>query len=149
MNIHNVTINKDIKIKMRDGVNLYTDIYFPSDENHKPIYDLPILLERTPYDKKALNLTQRYNHFCQNGYIVIGIPPELNPNINQNLYKKDDGNAPIYSQFSIIGIKLVKPSSIFTQISQKNRLAKNSSPPMPIIDPSHPSPSANMFSCIG
>tara|TARA_Y100000994_G_scaffold152417_1_gene124815 strand:- start:3347 stop:5215 length:1869 start_codon:yes stop_codon:yes gene_type:complete len=71
MNIHNVTINKDIKIQMRDGVNLYTDIYFPSDENHKPIYDLPILLERTPYDKKALNLTQRYNHFCQNGYIVI------------------------------------------------------------------------------
>jgi putative hydrolase, CocE/NonD family len=71
MNIHNVTINKDIKIKMRDGVNLYTDIYFPSDKNHKPIYDLPILLERTPYDKKALNLTQRYNHFCQNGYIVI------------------------------------------------------------------------------
>ena len=51
MNIHNVTINKDIKIQMRDGVNLYTDIYFPSDVNHKPIYDLPILLERTPYDK--------------------------------------------------------------------------------------------------
>ena len=69
--MHNVTINKDVKIEMRDGVNLYTDIYIPSDTNHKPIYDLPILLERTPYDKKALNLTQRYNYFCQNGYIVI------------------------------------------------------------------------------
>ena len=71
MDKYNITIKKNIKIKMRDDINLLTDIYFPSDKDHNPIYDLPILLERTPYDKKALNLTQRYNYFCENGYIVV------------------------------------------------------------------------------
>jgi putative CocE/NonD family hydrolase len=38
-------IKKDVRIPMRDGVNLYTVIYIPKDstENH------PILMERTPY----------------------------------------------------------------------------------------------------
>mgnify|MGYP006088346037 FL=1 len=71
MNIYNVSIQKNIKIKTRDGINLYTDIYFPSDDKYQSIKDLPILLERTPYDKKALNLTQRYNYFCERGYIVV------------------------------------------------------------------------------
>ena len=61
MDKYNITIKKNIKIKMRDDINLLTDIYFPSDKDHNPIYDLPILLERTPYDKKALNLTRLLN----------------------------------------------------------------------------------------
>ena len=71
MTKYNIKIYKDIKVKMRDGINLYTDIYLPSDTEYKTINNTPILLERTPYDKKALNLTERYNYFCSNGYIVV------------------------------------------------------------------------------
>ena len=71
MTKYNIKIYKDIKVKMRDGINLYTDVYLPCDADYKTIKNTPILLERTPYDKKALNLTERYNYFCSNGYIVI------------------------------------------------------------------------------
>ena len=52
MTKYNIKIYKDIKVKMRDGINLYTDIYLPSDTEYKSINNTPILLERTPYDKK-------------------------------------------------------------------------------------------------
>ena len=71
MTKYNIKIYKDIKVKMRDGINLFTDIYLPCDPEYKTIKNTPVLLERTPYDKKALNLTERYNYFCSNGYIVI------------------------------------------------------------------------------
>lgn len=48
-----------------------------------------------------------------------------------------------------IGIKLVKPRRIFTQISQKNRLARNSNPEIPIADANQPSSAANIVSCTG
>lgn len=71
MTKYNIKIYKDIKVKMRDGIYLYTDIYLPSDFDYNTIKDTPVLLERTPYDKKALNLTERYNYFCSDGYIVV------------------------------------------------------------------------------
>ena len=71
MTKYNIKIYKDIKVKMRDGINLYTDIYLPCDPEYNTTNNTPILLERTPYDKKALNLTERYNYFCSNGYIVV------------------------------------------------------------------------------
>ena len=56
MTKYNIKIYKDIKVKMRDGINLYTDIYLPCDPEYNTTNNTPILLERTPYDKKALNL---------------------------------------------------------------------------------------------
>ena len=38
-------IKKDVRIPMRDGVNLYTVIYIPKDST----VNYPILMERTPY----------------------------------------------------------------------------------------------------
>ena len=49
----------------------------------------------------------------------------------------------------IIGIKLVKPRRIFTQISQKKRLARKSNPEIPRIDANQPSSAANIVSCAG
>ena len=66
---------------MRDDINLLTDIYFPSDKDHNPIYDLPILLERTPYDKKALNLTLKLKNDLD-FYIEVS-------NKAKRLYKKE------------------------------------------------------------
>ncbi len=44
---------RDILITMRDGVRLATDIYLPL--NHRAGTRVPVLLERTPYDKRGTN----------------------------------------------------------------------------------------------
>ena len=37
MTKYNIKIYKDIKVKMRDGINLYPDIYLPCDADYKTI----------------------------------------------------------------------------------------------------------------
>jgi putative CocE/NonD family hydrolase len=44
---HEVKLERNVLAKMRDGVNLYADICRPTAEGK-----FPVLLERTPYDKK-------------------------------------------------------------------------------------------------
>lgn len=44
-----VTVERDVMIAMRDGVRLSTDIYRPAGVEGP----LPVLLERTPYDKRG------------------------------------------------------------------------------------------------
>ena len=43
---YEVTVERDVKAKMRDGVTLLADIYRPKAEGK-----FPVLLQRTPYDK--------------------------------------------------------------------------------------------------
>ncbi len=44
---------RDVMVKVRDGILLATDIYRPM-VNGKPVMTpLPVLLHRTPYDKSA------------------------------------------------------------------------------------------------
>lgn len=45
-----VTLISNAMVPMRDGVHLATDIYLPAD-----VSALPVLLERTPYDKRGTN----------------------------------------------------------------------------------------------
>src|SRR5215467_11495186 len=45
---HEVTIEHDIAATMRDGVRLRADIYRPKADGK-----FPVLLERTPYDKRG------------------------------------------------------------------------------------------------
>jgi putative CocE/NonD family hydrolase len=54
-------------IPMRDGVLLATDLYLPPSE-FKPPY--PVLLQRTPYNKRNQNLTPQAQYFAQHGYLV-------------------------------------------------------------------------------
>jgi uncharacterized protein len=48
---HDVVVERDVMIPMRDGVVLAADIYRPADQREP----LPVLLERTPYGKLETN----------------------------------------------------------------------------------------------
>ncbi|HEM8291170.1 TPA: CocE/NonD family hydrolase [Providencia rettgeri] len=47
---------KNFRIVMRDGVTLSTDVYFPQDADDFPY---PVIIERTPYDKKAPSRSEK------------------------------------------------------------------------------------------
>ncbi len=44
---YKVRLEESVKIPMRDGIKLSTDLYFPVDAGSK----LPVILIRTPYNK--------------------------------------------------------------------------------------------------
>ena len=58
---------QEILIPMRDGVQLATDLYEPPS-NFKPPF--PVLLARTPYNKRNQNFTPQAAWFAQHGYLV-------------------------------------------------------------------------------
>src|SRR3954462_12130692 len=41
-----IVVERDVRVRMRDGVELATDIHRPDDDARHPV-----LLERTPYDR--------------------------------------------------------------------------------------------------
>jgi putative CocE/NonD family hydrolase len=61
---YRVTIQKAVRIKMRDGVLLAADIYRPESEGK-----FPVLLERTPYDRTAES--DMANELAAHGYVVV------------------------------------------------------------------------------
>ena len=65
-----VTVESDVMIPMRDGVRLATDIYRPNRVGAPPADRLPILLHRTPYNKKGGRLTEQARNFAAHGYVV-------------------------------------------------------------------------------
>ena len=78
-----VHVTRDVMVVLRDGVRLATDIYRPAIDG-KPIdTPLPVLLERTPYDKLGVNHGDRTRddpvprskpelavEFVRGGYVV-------------------------------------------------------------------------------
>lgn len=61
---HQVIIENDVRIKMRDGVSLVADIYRPKSEEK-----FPVLLERTPYNRKGES-GMAYE-LSGHGYVVV------------------------------------------------------------------------------
>ena len=59
----------DVKIAMRDGVELSADIYFPSDGADAGPY--PAVLARTPYDNQHPVYVADARHLAEHGYVVI------------------------------------------------------------------------------
>jgi putative CocE/NonD family hydrolase len=59
-----VTLERDVKVKMRDGVTLRADIYRPQAEGK-----FPVLLQRTPYNKH--NAVDFALKAVAHGYVVI------------------------------------------------------------------------------
>ena len=47
---YEVTIDRGVTVKMRDGITLRADIYRPKADGK-----FPVLLQRTPYDKKGVS----------------------------------------------------------------------------------------------
>ena len=62
--LHPVTIERDVAVKMRDGVTLHADVYRPKAEGR-----FPTLLQRTPYDKR--NGTDFGLRAAAEGYVAI------------------------------------------------------------------------------
>jgi len=64
-----VTVERQVKVPMRDGINLTADIYRPKGTNTA----LPVLLMRLPYGR-AIASTVTYAHpswYANHGYIVV------------------------------------------------------------------------------
>ena len=57
----------DVKVPMRDGVNLSADIYFPRGEQGP----LPVILTRTPYDNMTEESLEAGRFYPQHGYVLV------------------------------------------------------------------------------
>lgn len=61
-------VQTDVRVPLRDGVLLATDLYFPAAGGEQPAGRFPVLLIRTPYDKRAHAATGRY--YAERGYVA-------------------------------------------------------------------------------
>jgi putative CocE/NonD family hydrolase len=66
-----VQVEENLMIPMGDGVRLATDIYRPTRVGEPVDEKLPVLLQRTPYDKTGAQLVASAKFFAQNGYVVV------------------------------------------------------------------------------
>ena len=54
-----VVIHSDVMVRMRDGVHLATDIHVPARDGVPLPGPFPVVLERTPYDKTGIRVSER------------------------------------------------------------------------------------------
>ena len=57
--VNGIDVMRNVMVRMRDGVHLATDIYRPAIDGVAIQAPLPLLLERTPYDKSGTNHADR------------------------------------------------------------------------------------------
>jgi putative CocE/NonD family hydrolase len=62
---------QNLMIPMRDGVRLATDVYRPAINGEAVSGRLPVLLQRTPYDKTGSRLVASAQFFARHGYVVV------------------------------------------------------------------------------
>lgn len=62
--IYRVTIDRNLRVPMRDGLKLAADLYFPMGEQRAPV-----ILMRTPYQKEASQPLGIY--YAQHGYATV------------------------------------------------------------------------------
>ena len=60
---------KNVMVTMRDGVRLATDMYFPAMDGKIVTGTFPVILERTPYDKRRPDLVANGQYFARRGYV--------------------------------------------------------------------------------
>ncbi|MFD2237558.1 CocE/NonD family hydrolase [Aureimonas populi] len=79
-----VVVHRNVMVAMRDGVRLATDIYRPAHDGRVPGGPLPVIFERTPYDKggrprtefnlgmaQSLTRPELAVELVRRGYVVI------------------------------------------------------------------------------
>ena len=66
---YGVVRDDDVMVPMRDGVSLATDIYFPAADGRRAEGKFPVLLERTPYNKRRPGNVTDGKFFARRGYI--------------------------------------------------------------------------------
>jgi uncharacterized protein len=67
---YDVVWDRDIMVPMRDGVTLATDVYRPALDGCAVDSPVPVLLERTPYNKLRVDLISTARFFARRGYAV-------------------------------------------------------------------------------
>ena len=65
---YGVVRDDDVMVPMRDGVSLATDIYFPASDGRRADGKFPVLLERTPYNKRRPGNVTDGKFFARRGY---------------------------------------------------------------------------------
>jgi putative CocE/NonD family hydrolase len=65
---YTVLVEKNVKVPLRDGVCLATDLYFPAVDGRRADGTFPVVLSRTPYGKGALSPVGQY--FAERGYVA-------------------------------------------------------------------------------
>jgi putative CocE/NonD family hydrolase len=68
--VHGVTWEREVMVPMRDGIRLATDLYFPAEGARRAPGPWPVILERTPYGKRRLDLVATAKRFARHGYVV-------------------------------------------------------------------------------
>jgi putative CocE/NonD family hydrolase len=66
---YEVMIARNVMVRMRDGVSLATDIYYPAREGRAVPEKLPAVLQRTPYDKDRVEKVAAF--FARHGYLSV------------------------------------------------------------------------------
>jgi uncharacterized protein len=67
---YDVIAERDVMIRARDGVGLATDLYLPAVDAACADGRFPVLVERTPYDKRSLLPVRAAKFFAAHGYAV-------------------------------------------------------------------------------
>jgi putative CocE/NonD family hydrolase len=66
---HDVVVQKDIRVPVRDGTRLALDLYLPAQDGNPLPGRYPTLLARTPYNKNGSSAEARW--FATRGYAVV------------------------------------------------------------------------------
>jgi putative CocE/NonD family hydrolase len=66
---YQVTIQRNVEVRMRDEVKLRADLYLPMREGRSSEERLPAVLQRTPYDKAKLESMASF--FASHGYLSV------------------------------------------------------------------------------
>ncbi len=64
-----VVCSRNVRVPMRDGLQLATDLYFPAVEGQPAPGVFPVILERTPYDKSAGVNVVNGAYLARRGYV--------------------------------------------------------------------------------
>jgi putative CocE/NonD family hydrolase len=68
---YDCVIQHDVAVPMRDGIVLKTDIFLPA-RNGEPLSGRwPVVIERTPYDRRRVSHSVTGRHFARRGYVGI------------------------------------------------------------------------------
>ena len=68
---YDVVVDRDVCMTLRDGVRLVSDVYRPASDGRAIEEPLPVLVERTPYDKGRTAAVSTAKYFARRGYVVV------------------------------------------------------------------------------
>jgi putative CocE/NonD family hydrolase len=63
---HQIRVDSNVPVVMRDGVKLYADVYRPVDTAK-----FPVLVVRTPYGKQREGIHENLIGFARRGYVIV------------------------------------------------------------------------------